>query len=182
MWFNAIQDGLLAADRRGTAEALVPGDVRVAFFGDLFRPPGTMAAAEPPYSVADVAPGLERDLLATFFETAVAQDPALGAPEGAMGGGRAAAQVMLDRLARSATFARAAQRGFIGNLKQVTAFLTNPVVKQKVLRKDLAPLFPRAAQGETVVDSLVDNGDQPHAIDRYLNTRQTGRALGGVLR
>lgn len=87
-----------------------------------------------------------------------------------MSGGRAAAQVMLDRLdrlARSATFARVAQRGFIGNLTQVTAFLTNPVVKQKVLGR---------------VDSLVDNGDQPHAIDRYLNTRQTGRALGGVLR
>ena len=89
---------------------------------------------------------------------------------------------MGERLLRSRTFARVAERAFIGNLKQVTGFLTNPVVKQKVLRKDLAPLFPRVAQGETVVDSLVDNGDQPHAIDRYLNTRQTGRALGGVLR
>jgi len=32
-----------------------------------------------------------------------------------------------------------------------------------------------------VADRLVDNGDQPHAIDRYLNTRQTGSALGDVL-
>jgi hypothetical protein len=28
---------------------------------------------------------------------------------------------------------------------------------------------------------LVDNGDEPHAIDRYLNTSQTGSALGDVL-
>jgi hypothetical protein len=28
---------------------------------------------------------------------------------------------------------------------------------------------------------VVDNGDQPHAIDRYLNARETGSALGHVL-
>lgn len=50
------------------------------------------------------------------------------------------------------------------------------------LRKDLAPLFPGAVQGQAVVDRLVDNGDEPHAIDRYLNTRQTGSALGDALR
>ena len=52
-----------------------------------------------------------------------------------MGPGRAAVQVMLDRLARSGTFARIAQRAFIGNLKQVTAFLTDPAVKQDVLAR-----------------------------------------------
>ena len=184
-----------------------------------------------------------------------------------MGWERAAVQVMLNRLARSATFAKVAQRGFIGNLKQVTAFLTDPMVKQNVLarvrdwmsddtrvvighslgsvvayeylchdlpgsvellvtlgsplgipnvvfdkltpapaggvgawpgrvtawvnvadpddivalRKDLAPLFPGTAQAEKVVDRLVNNGDEPHAIDRYLNTCQTGSALGDVL-
>lgn len=42
-----------------------------------------------------------------------------------MGLGRAAVQIMLDRLARSATFAQIGQRVFIGNLKQVIAFLTD---------------------------------------------------------
>src|SRR5271166_2922732 len=126
VWFNGIRDGLVAAGHTKTAETLAEGDVRVAFFGGLFRPPGTMAVAEPPYSAADVEPGLERDQLAVFFEAAVAQDPALGVPEAAMGGGRAAVQVMLNRLARSRTFARVGERGFIGNLKQVTAFLTDP--------------------------------------------------------
>jgi len=49
------------------------------------------------------------------------------------------------------------------------------------LRKQLAGLFPGASPGNPVDDRLVDNGDQPHAIDRYLNARQTGSALGDVL-
>ena len=86
-----------------------------------------MAVGEPPYSPdADVQPGPERDLLTEFFRAAVGQDPSLGAPQGAMGPGKAGVQVMLDRLARSATFARIAQRAFIGNLKQVPAFSPTP--------------------------------------------------------
>ena len=49
------------------------------------------------------------------------------------------------------------------------------------LRKQLAGLFPGPRRGTAVDDRLVDNGDQPHAIDRYLNARQTGSALGHVL-
>jgi hypothetical protein len=267
VWFNAIRDGLAAANYPKTAEALAPGDLQVAFFGDLFRPQGTMAVAEPPYSAADIEHGLERDLLTTLFDAAAAQDPALSAPEGAMGRGRTAVQVMLNRLAQSPTFARMSARAFIGNLKQVTAFLADPVVKQDVLarvreqisrdtrvvvghslgsviayeylchdqpisvellvtlgspigipnvvfdkltpapvggvgawpngvatwvnvadpndvvalRKDLAPLFPGTVPNQSVADRLVNNGGEPHAIDRYLNTRQVGSSLGDVL-
>jgi PGAP1-like protein len=266
VWYDAMRGGLVAAGHPSLAEALAPGDVQVVFFGDLFRPPGTMAAQEPPFSPADIRPGLERDVLMTLYQAAVAQDPSLDVPEGTMGLGRAATRVMLDRLARSATFARVAQRAFIGNLKQVTAFLTDPTVKHKVLarvreqiirdtrvvvghslgsvvayeylchdrqtsvellvtlgsplgipnvvfdkltpaptngagawpgtlaswvniadpddivalRKDLTSLFPGIAPGQRVTDRLVDNGDEPHAIDRYLNSRQTGSALGDV--
>ena len=267
VWYDAMRGGLVAAGYREVAEALAPTDVQVAFFGDLFRPPGTMGLQEPPFSAADVQPGQERDLLSVLYQAAVAQDPSLGVPERAMGPGRAATQLMLDRLARSTTFTRVVQRAFIGNLKQVTAFLTDSTVKQDVLarvrerisddtrvvighslgsviayeflchdrpvsvellvtlgsplgipnvvfdkltptpadgigawpgrvvawanvadqrdivalRKDLAPLFPGAAPGQAVSDRLVDNGDDPHAIDRYLNTRQAGSALGDVL-
>jgi hypothetical protein len=267
VWFNAMRDGLVVAGHPDAAAALTADKVQVAFFGDLFRAPGTMAAGEPPYSAADVKPGPERDLLTTFFDAAAAQDTALGVPEGAMGPGRVAVQVMLARLARSATFARVAQRAFIGNLKQVTAFLTNPAVKQDVLarvrerisedtrimighslgsvvayeylchdrpgsvellvtlgcplgipnlifdkltpapssgvgawpgavpawvniadpddvvalRKDLAPLFSGIAAGQEVVDRLADNGNEPHAAERYLSTRQFGKAVGNVL-
>lgn len=267
VWFDALRDGLVAAGHRAAADALAPGDLRVAYFGDLFRPQGAMAAQEPPFSAADVRPGLERGLLDELYGAAVMQDPSLGPPRGAMGPGKATVQVMLERLLRSRTFARVAQRAFIGNLKQVTRFLTDGSVKELVLarvhkemddgtrvmighslgsvvayeylcryrppavellvtlgsplgipglvfdrltpvpaagsgawpstvtgwvnvadpddivalRKQLAGLFPGPSPGEAVVDRLVDNGDEPHAADRYLNARQTGSALGDVL-
>ena len=46
-----------------------------------------------------------------------------------------AIQVMLERLLRSRTFAKVARRGFIGNLKQVTAFLARPDVKERALQQ-----------------------------------------------
>ena len=56
VWYDAVRDGLVAADHRATADGLTEADVRVAFFGDLFRPPGAMAGGEPPYTPADVSP------------------------------------------------------------------------------------------------------------------------------
>jgi hypothetical protein len=132
-WWDALRGGLEVAGFRATADGLAEADVRVAFFGNLFRPKGAMAGGEPPYTPADLQSGPERDLLQTWYETAVDQDPTLGPPEGALGPGRVAAQTMVERLLRSTTFARVAQRAFIGNLKQVTAFLATPEVKERVL-------------------------------------------------
>jgi hypothetical protein len=268
VWLAGIRDGLFAAGYDETARALSPEDVRVAFFGDLFRPPGAMAAADPPYTASDIRSGPERDLLTALYAAAVANDPALGEPGGAMGPGMMSVEFILGRLARSKTFARVAQRAFIKDLKQVTAFLADPAVKEAVLgrvrsqagpdtrvvighslgsvvayeylcldqpgpvellvtvgsplgipnvvfdrltpapragagawpgrvagwvnvaaqadvvalRKDLAPLFPSFWPGVRVIDRLVDNGDEPHAIGRYLSAAQTGSALGDVLR
>jgi hypothetical protein len=267
VWFDALRDGMTAAGYGAAAGALAPDDLRVAFFGDLFRPGGAMAVQEPPFSAADVQPGLEHDLLTELYQAAVDQDPSLGPPVGSMGPGRVVVQVMLERLLRSGTFAKVAQQAFIGNLKQVTRFLTDRLVKDLVLgrvdqqvgegtevlighslgsvvayeylgqyrppsvkllvtlgsplgiprlvfdrltpvptdhggvwpgtvagwvnvadpndvvalRKQLAALFPGSFQGQTIDDRQIDNGDQPHAIDRYLNARQTGSALGDAL-
>jgi hypothetical protein len=269
VWFDAMRDGLMAAGRRATADAMAPGDLRVAFFGDLFRPAGAMAGQQqgPPYTAADVAQGLERELLTEWYRAAVGQDPSLGPPDGAMAPGRVAVQVMVERLLRSTTFAGVARRALIGNLKQVSRFLADAIVKEQVLarvaaevgedtrvlighslgsvvayeylcqyrpgsvrllvtlgsplgiphlifdkltpaprdgrgtwpgpvsgwvniadrddvvalRKQLVGLFPPPAAAEPVRDRLVDNGDRPHAIDRYLNSAPSGEALGDAI-
>ncbi|MGY2033323.1 hypothetical protein ACW9HD_36990, partial [Nocardia gipuzkoensis] len=54
-WHTAIRDGLLAGEFRVRAETLRAEDVRVAFFGDLFRPPGAMAADGPAFTHRDLA-------------------------------------------------------------------------------------------------------------------------------
>jgi hypothetical protein len=267
VWFNAVRDGLVAAGHQNTAAALVPDDVRVAFFGDLFRSAGAMAVQGLPVSAASVRPGLERDLLVEFYSAAVAQNSSIGPPPGAMAAGKAGVQKMLAGLAQSRTFAPVTKRALVGDLRQVTRFLTNTKVKQDVLarvtglldestrvlighslgsvvayeylcrfqppsvellvtlgsplgipnlvfdrltpapvggrgawpgvvanwvnvadrddivalQKKLAGLFPGSSPGRAVDDRAVDNGDEPHAIDRYLNTQETGSALGDVL-
>jgi hypothetical protein len=134
-WWEALRGGLEAAGFRATADGLGEREVRVAFFGGLFRPKAAMAGGEPPYTPADLQPGPERELLRAWYQAAVDQDPSLGPPEGALGPGRVAAQVMMERLLRLRTFAWVAQRAFIGNLKQVTAFLAKPEVKERVLQR-----------------------------------------------
>ncbi len=133
VWLAGVRNGLFAAGHDDVARALSPGDLRVAFFGDLFRPPGTMAATDPPYTASDIRSDLERNLLTALYNAAVAEDPELGKPTAAMGAGAVSVQFMLTRLARSKTFTRVAQRAFIRNLKQVTAFLGDPDVRQRVL-------------------------------------------------
>lgn len=267
VWVDGVKDGLTAAGHRAVADDLAASEVRVAFFGDLFRPPGSMAAQDPPYTESDLDSGLERELLMTFYDAAVAQDPSSGPPPGAMGPGRIAGQAIVERLLRNRTFGSVAKRAFIGNMKQVAKFLTEPAVKDAVLarvdtditpdttvlighslgtivayeylcrytpasirllitlgaplgirnvvfdrltpapvngqgawpgstdrwvnvadrndivamRKQLSDLFAPPPGIAGVDDRSVDNGDLPHAIDRYLNSRETGSALGEVL-
>jgi hypothetical protein len=266
LWLLALQGGLAAAGHEALAEALGGHDLRVAFFGDLFRPPGAMAAQDPPYSPADIQRGPELDIVDELYRAAVAQEPSLGPPAGAMAPGSAAVQVMVERLLRSKTFAGVAQRAFIGSLKQVNRFLADQAMRDRVLarvheemdgdtrvlighslgsvvayeylcryqpvsvrllltlgsplgipnlvfdrltpvpvagygawpgtvanwvnvaapddvvalRKQLAPLFP-GTSSETLSDRIVDNGNEPHAVNRYLNARETGSALGDAL-
>jgi hypothetical protein len=135
VWFDALRDGLAAARRRTVAVALSPSDLRVAYFGDLFRPPGAMAPQDPRYDAAEVAAGWERELLAELYRAAVTQDASLGPPGGALDAGHTAVRVMLHQLLRSTTFAGIAQRALIGNLKQVGRFLHDAQVKDRVLTR-----------------------------------------------
>jgi hypothetical protein len=56
-WWPALADGL----RRADAGRVPADDVAMAFYGDLFRPPGEMlAVGDPFYGGADVEPGLDQ--------------------------------------------------------------------------------------------------------------------------
>jgi hypothetical protein len=267
LWWLSMRGGLEAAGQRAAADRLAGDHVRVAFYGDLFRPPGTKAGGGAPYTAAHLTSAPERELVQAWYERTVAQEPTLGPGEDTKGPSRVAIQLMLKRLLLSQAFAGVAERAFVGNLKQTTAFLTNPEVKERVLqrmadevtadttvvighslgsvvayeylaqyrppqvellitvgsplgipsvvfdrltpapvdgtgawpgtvakwvniadkndvvalRKQLGPLFPSINGGPAVEDHLVDNGKAPHGIEPYLNSWQTGQALGAVL-
>ncbi|MCX4632871.1 hypothetical protein [Streptomyces sp. NBC_01443] len=135
-WQNALRGGLSEAGHDAEAEQVQPEDVRVMYFGGLFRlRTGGMAVDDPPYTPADIQAGPEMDLLETLYEAAVKQDPSLGPGEGAMFPGAVPVQVMLARLLRIPLFSGIAQRAFIGNLKQVTRYLADESLREQVLER-----------------------------------------------
>lgn len=134
-WLPALKDGLIAAGRPDLSDAVGEANVRVAFFGNLFRPRGAMGVELPPFTASDLVSEEEVALLTQFYDQAVALEPDLGPPTGALGPIRVGVEVMAERLLRSRTFARVAERAFVGNLKQVSRFLDEPTTKEKVLAR-----------------------------------------------
>jgi hypothetical protein len=49
VWLDALRDGLVAAGYRAAADAVGPEDLRVAYFGDLFRPGGRWRRRSQPF-------------------------------------------------------------------------------------------------------------------------------------
>ncbi|MGW4771964.1 hypothetical protein ACWEO2_28475 [Nocardia sp. NPDC004278] len=269
MWSTALRDGLFVSEYSDLAERMTPQDLRVSFFGDLFRPSGAMSVEGPPFTHRDVDPGAERDFLEALYGRAVLLEPELAPPSGAMVAGRTAVKVVVDRLLRSRALAGVTERMLVGNVKQATAFIGDPAVKARVLGRlretvtsdtrvlighslgsivayeylcaagsdspiellvtmgsplgipslvfdrltpapvdgvgvwpgsdrrwvnvsdpdDFIALRPKLeglfadseSSGLLVNDRIVDNGDSPHAAQRYLNAKETGSAVGAVL-
>ncbi len=76
-WLPALQDGLIAAGRRDLAAGVRDGDLRVSFFGNLFRPRGAMGAEFAPFTAADLASAAEVELLGELYRQAVELEPKL---------------------------------------------------------------------------------------------------------
>lgn len=134
-WLLALRGGLEAAGARGQADALTDGSMRVAHFGALFRPSGSMSGGDPPYTEADLDSPADRLLLEALMEGAIRADPSLAAPLGAMGPARASLNVMLETLLRWKPLAAVTRRAFIGNLRQVNRFLDESDTRSAVLER-----------------------------------------------
>jgi hypothetical protein len=135
IWLPALKDGLIEAGRRDLSESIGEQDLRVSFFGSLFRPPGGLGMDFPPVSPEDMTSDDEVALVGELYNQAVALEPDLGPPSGALGPARVAVQVMAERLLRCRTFADLTERAFLGSLKQVNQFLDDPDIKEKVLAR-----------------------------------------------
>lgn len=139
-WWPALLDGLTRAG--GDAEAA--GDGAMAFYGDLFRPPGeTLAVGDPVFSAKDVEPGWEEEQLLAWWRAAAEADPAV-APPGADTLARVpgSVQAALRQLSRSKFFAGVALRAMVFDLKQVHRYLTDPGLRAAARDRLLALIEP----------------------------------------
>lgn len=124
----ALGDGV-----RFAGGMLNPRDMSVAFYGDLFRPPGARSNTLPDYDPSDVDHPFERELLRTWWQHAGEQDPAV-LPATAPTRVRSPqwAQRAVYALCGSRFFGGLSERALIGGLKQVRWYLTDDDIRRRV--------------------------------------------------
>ncbi|WP_306319337.1 MULTISPECIES: hypothetical protein [unclassified Streptomyces] len=136
-WHPALVDGLTRAADPSPADPLPATDLTCVFYGDLFRPPGRpLGIQDPPRTAADVAEGLETELLLEWWAEAARTDPAVVSPDArTLARTPRTVQRALNALSRSRFFAGLAMRALVLDLQQVRAYLTDPDVHAKVRRR-----------------------------------------------
>ena len=128
-WLPAMRDGLTFAG------AAVPAaeDLVCAFYGALFRRPGTKGVGEPPYRADDVEEGFERELLEAWWQEAAAIEPQVpGSDAKTKLRTPDSVQRALNALSRSRFFAGLAERALIGFIKQVHRYFADPQLRAQV--------------------------------------------------
>jgi hypothetical protein len=139
-WLPALRDGVTRAGGAPLADT----DVAMAFYGDLFRPAGqTMAVGDPLFTAADVAPGLETELLLAWWEQAAKAEPAVPPPDGeTMVRAPRAVQTALRALSRSRFFAGIAMRAMVFDLKQAGRYVQEPQLRAAARARVAALIGP----------------------------------------
>ncbi|MBT2526798.1 hypothetical protein J7E91_15525 [Streptomyces sp. ISL-99] len=148
-WCAAIADGLTRAGVSAAGSALAPADVSCVFYGDLFRPPGrVLAAQDPPWDASDVDDAgddaYEAELLFALWEEAARTDSAVVPPQArTLARTPRSVQMALDALSRSRFFAGLAMRGLIADLKQVRGYLCDQDTYARVQQRVAAAVTDR---------------------------------------
>ncbi|GLW10741.1 hypothetical protein Misp01_58690 [Microtetraspora sp. NBRC 13810] len=126
-WYPALVDGLARAGH----ETVARDEVAMAFYGDLFRKPGTRAVGAPLLDASDVT-GDERDFLLGWWEAAAALEPAVPGP-GDRTRMRApnVVQRALNALSHSAFFAGLAEHLLVFSARQARLYLTDPEIRAR---------------------------------------------------
>ena len=130
-WLPALRDGL----KHAGVNRLAADELSCAFYGDLFRRPGTMAVGDYPYDASDVDNAWEQELLMAWWTEASEVDPEVPKPNPTaqtMARTPGWAQRALDSLSYSRFFAGVAERAMVGDLKQVRAYMTDDDTRRNV--------------------------------------------------
>lgn len=124
---------------------LSPEDAAFPCYGHLFRPEAEVLSPAPPrYGAADVTQGFEADLLYALWERAAESDRRVLPPsEESLLRTPVWAKRALAAMSRSAFLSGVAERAFIADLKQVSAYFSDPGVRQGAVAEARAAITPR---------------------------------------
>ena len=115
---------------------LLEAEVRCAFYGDLFRPPGRHLAAGDPLILAEELDPFERDLLAEWWGEAARSDAAVVAPDArTLARTPGSVQGALRALSGSRFFASLGKRALLGDLRQVRDYLHEPEIRHQARQR-----------------------------------------------
>jgi pimeloyl-ACP methyl ester carboxylesterase len=128
-WAPALRDGIRQAGKDLLGDTLADGEICVAFYGDLFRPPGRPLGVGDPWLTPEDMTGVERELLMTWWQGAAASDGGVISPDAQTLTPRSV-QAALRALSNSRFFAGIAERGLLLDLRQVSRYLSDPAVRQ----------------------------------------------------
>lgn len=127
-WYPALHDGVTLS-----GATLPREDVGMAFYGDLFRPPGHRGAGEPELDASDVEAGLEQDLLLAWWEAAARAERQVPGPRtAARSRTPRLVQRALDALSHSTFFTGLGERLLISDARQVRRYFTEPDLRAAV--------------------------------------------------
>ena len=127
-WAPALCGGVGLAGGR-----LAETEVRCAFYGGLFRPPGRHLAGGDPLIRAEDLDQFEQDLLAAWWGEAARTDAVVVSPDARTLAGRTprGVQGALRALSGSRFFTALGERALLGDLRQVRDYFHQPGVRRE---------------------------------------------------
>jgi hypothetical protein len=134
-WFPAICDGLARAGNHGLPK---PEDCACPFYGDLFRPSGTLSSSTLP-RLTDLGPD-EALLLEQIWMSAAASESSVPGPqefEETLVWAPRVVERALASLAKSSYLANLVPLQFLGDLRQVVFYLNRSDIHTQILNRAL---------------------------------------------
>ena len=131
-WTPALRDGITLA---GSVPP-EPADMKIAFYGDLFRKSRAKGLGDPRYTAADLNDPAEVGMLQLMWEEASRTDSAVPSPSGRTKlRTPMLVQRALNAVSQSAFFAGLGEQLTIGIIKQVCAYLTNDDLRTAIQQR-----------------------------------------------
>jgi pimeloyl-ACP methyl ester carboxylesterase len=136
LWVPALRSGVRLAAGDAVAEKVVDDEVRCAFYGDLFRPPGRYLSGSQARIDPDSLDDFEQELLFLWWERAAATDPrVIGPDKRTLSRTPRSVKAALRALSNARFLTGLADQMLLGELRQVRRYITDPQIRETAISR-----------------------------------------------